>query len=277
MKLILCSLALFLAASAMPASATDTRMDYDYFVQKVDAAQAAWEADRPTESYWQDIKSSLPAWTDARTEQRARLERAIDDLIQRAKNANLILCDFWRMKGMVVDCKCSTATRELWKLATLRKATRQQFEHVASLYHERAEAAKEHMDMRAVVQEEILKLTKKYFAGEELTLLQTSYFDDEAVRSMLDRAVAWLEDMAISRHATREQFEYVRDLMKDRARIWSENLEVAALVRRVDAELDRLMSGPFRTASFDRDDFLKLREMCLRKAREFVTGLGATG
>lgn len=277
MKLILCSLAVFLAASAMPASATDTKMDYDYFVQKIDAAEASWRADKPTDSYWADIKSSLPAWTDARSEQRERLERAIDDLIARARNANLILSDFWRLKGMVVDCKCDTAVRELWKLATLRQATRKQFEFVANLYHERAEAAKEHMDMRAAVQDEIMKLMKRYFAGEELTLLQTNYFDDQAVRSMLDRALAWLEDMAVSRHATREQFEYVRDLMKDRARIWSENLEVAALVRRVNAELDRLMSGPYRTASFGRDDFLKLREMCLKKARDFVSGVGTPG
>lgn len=277
MKLILCGLATLLAASLLPARASDTRMDYDYFVQKIDTAKAAWDADRPTDSYWADIKSSLPAWVDAKAEQRARLERAIDDLIARAKNAQLIQTDFWRVKGMVIDCKCSTATRELWKLATLRKATREQFERVAALYHERAEAAKEHPDMRALVQEEIQKLMKKYFAGEELSLLETNYFDDEAVRTMLDRALAWLEDMAISRHATREQFEYVRDLMKDRARIWSENLEVAALVRRVEAELDRLMNADFRTASFGRDDFLKLKEMCLRKAREYMSGVGTPG
>jgi vacuolar-type H+-ATPase subunit I/STV1 len=279
MKLLLCSIASCFAMAAMPATAAaDGSTDYQALVNTVDQALHAWRADKPTKPYWDDIKSQIPGWTDAATEHKERLARAIQDLIERAKNAQLILEDFWRTKAMIIDCKCNTEVRILWKQAKNRDATRRQFEYVANLLHERGEAAKEHPDMRQLLQDGINKLMKKYLAGEDLTLMETRFFDDEMVRSMLDRAVKWLEDMAVERKATREQFEYVRDLMKDRARIWSEDLEMQALLRRVEAEIERLMGGDLATVGFGREDFLKLREMVLKKAREVVsTPTGAAG
>lgn len=278
MKILLSSIAAFLALSAIPASAgTDGRTDYDYFVQQVDAAEAAWRSERPTKPFWQDIKSTLPSWTDAQGAQKERLERAINDLIERAQHAQLIQSDFWRMKAMIIDAKCCTEVRILWKQAKNRDATRQQFEYVANLLEERAEAAKEQPDLRQKLQDGINELMKKYLGGATLTELETDFYDDETVRSMLERAITWLEDMAVKRHATREQFEYVSDLMKDRARVWSEDLEMAALVRRVEAEIERLKNPDFAPAGYTRDHFLKLREMCLKKAREVVSPVGTPG
>jgi hypothetical protein len=278
MKLLLSSIAACALLVASPtAAAGESAGDYLVLVQKVQDAQDAWKADLPTKPYWIDIKSTLPVWTDVQSEHMARLQRAIDDLIERAQKAALYLEDFWRMKAMIIDAKCCTEVRLLWKQAKNRDATRAQFEYVADLLSQRADAAKEHPDLRQLLQDGINKLMKKYLSGEELLLLETSYFDDETVRSMLDRALDWLEDMAIKRHATREQFEYVRDLMKDRARIWSEDLEFQTLLRRVEAELDRLMNRDLGSAGFGRDDFLKLREMCLKKARRAVSGPGSIG
>lgn len=180
------------------------------------------------------------------------------------------------MRAMIIDAKCCTEIRILWKQAKIRDATRAQFEYVANLLEERAEAAKEHPDLRQMLQDEIKKLMKRYLAGEDLAALELQFFDDEAVRSLLDRALAWLADMAVERHATREQFEYVRDLMKDRARVFSESLEMAALLRRVEAEIDRLKNPDYFPAGYTREHFLKLKEMCLKKAREFVV-LGTPG
>jgi predicted metal-dependent hydrolase len=275
MKLLICTIASCIALTATPATATTVSgTDYTALVQVVDSAEAAWKNDQPTEPYWQDVLSQLPAYGDAQGPNGARLKRAINDLLERARNAHLIIEDFWRAKGMIIDAKCCAEIRGLWKQAKNRKATRAQFMRVAGLLDERADAAKEHPDLRLRLQEAIDKLMKKYLAGEDLMPMETKFFDDESVRAMLDRALAWLEDMAVARQATREQFVYVRDLMRDRARIWSEDLEMKALLRRVEAEIDRLLAihRKLGAPGFSREDFLKLREMCMKKARMVVSG-----
>jgi hypothetical protein len=269
-----------LLAAAPKAAWGGDSVDYQTLVQVVQDARAAWEADPAdpdTSSYWADLASTLPTWTDIASTQRARLERAIDDLTRRAKNAQLELQDFWKIEGMIIDAKCCSEVRKLWRAAKGRNATRAQFEYVASLLEERAEAAKEHPDLRQLLQDGIKKLMRMYLAGEALPLAQTNTFDDAMVRSMLDRAVDWLEDKAVERKATREQFEYVRDLMKDRARIWSEDLEFQALVERVEAELDRLLDRALSSQAITRDEFMKLRELCLTRARRAVSEIGSIG
>lgn len=272
MKTNILTLASCVALFAAPALAAPPRVDYADLVNKVKQAEDAFKAAKPVKSAFEDIKSQLPTFEDAAADKRARLERAVDDLIERAKNAQIILEDFWRLQAMIIDAKFSTELRILWKQAKNRDATRRQFEYVASLLEERATAAKEHPDLRQMVQEEIAKLMKKYLAGEDLSEPEMLLFDDVQIRSLLDRALDWLEDMAISRHATREQFLYVKDLMTDRARNFSEDLEWRGLMERVNAELERLMNRDFATAGFGRDDFLKLREMCMTKARAAMTG-----
>jgi hypothetical protein len=273
MKANLLTLASCVALLAGPAlSARAPRVDYQDLVNKVKQAEQAFKDAKPVKSAFEDIKSQLPTFDDAEQVKRERLERALDDLIERAKNAQIILEDFWRLQAMIIDAKCCTEVRILWKQAKNRDATRRQFEYVATLLEERAAAAKEHPDLRQMVQEQIDKLMKKYLGGENLSEPEMLIFDDEMVRSLLDRALAWLEDMAVSRHATREQFLYVKDLMTDRARKFSEDAEWRALMERVNAELERLMNRDLATAGFGRDDFLKLREMCMTKARAAMTG-----
>lgn len=273
MKTNIVTIASCMAMLAAPAlAAVSFRVDYSDLVNKVKQAEDAFKAARPVKSAFEDIKSQLPTFTDAEQEKREQLERAIDDLIERAKNAQIILEDFWRTKAMIIDAKCCTEIRILWKQAKNRDATRRQFEYVASLLEERAEAAKEHPDLRQMVQDEIAKMMKRYLSGVDVTETELLLFDDVQIRSLLDRALDWLEDMAVSRHATREQFLYVKDLMTQRARNFSEDLEWRGLMERVNAELERLMSRDLSTAGFGRDDFLKLREMCMTKARAAMTG-----
>lgn len=268
MRTALLGLATCLALVSGTAFATgDPVADYTELVGKVKEAERAFEAAKPVEPFLQDIKSTLPTFGDAAEDKRERLERAIDDLLQRAKNAALIREDFWRLQAMIIDAKCCTAIRDLWAQAKKRGATRAEFERVADLLRERAEAAKEHPDLRQMLQDEINKLMKRYLASEKIADSEMLLFEDEAVRSMVDRALAWLEDMAVSRHATREQFLFVKDLMLDRARKFSEDLEWRGLMERVEAELDRLMNRDVSTAGFTREDFAKLREMCMKKAR----------
>jgi hypothetical protein len=262
-------LALFSGTSV---SAADPAVDYLVLVGKVKEAQKAFEANKPTEPIFQDIKSTLPAFQDAAQDKRERLQRAIDDLIERAKHASLILEDFWRLQAMIIDAKCCTAIRQLWVEAKERKATREQFERMCELLRQRADAAKEHPDLRQMLQNEINKLMKRYLASEKIADIEYTLVDDETIRVLLDRGLAWLEDMAVKRHATREQFLYVKDLMMDRARKFSEDVEWRGLMQRVDAELERLMNRDLSTSGFSREDFAKLREMCMTKARAAAGG-----
>jgi hypothetical protein len=277
MKLTLSAIACaaFLAAPAN--SMPGTTGEYLGIVNTVKEAEKAFGDAQPTKPYWQDIKSKVDAWTDLDLTKKEQLQRAIDDLIERAQNAAIYMEDFWRMRAKIIDAECSTAIRILWKKAKNRDATRTEFEYVADLLRQRADEAKEAPDLRAMLQKEIEKLMNRYIGGEKIAQVDMSMFDDEAIRSMLDRSIAWLEDMAVKRHATREQFTYVRDLFRDRARIWSEDVEFQTLLRRVEAEIDRLMNRDLTSASFGRDDFLKLREMVLKKARDVVSSGGAAG
>lgn len=253
-------LTLSIAANAAP------RVDYLELLGKAKEAEKAFDDAKSPERYLQDIRSSLPTFGEADQGARERLQRVIDDLLERAKKANLAREPFWELQAQIIDAKCSTAIRDLWLQMKQRHATVDQFERVADLYRQRAEAAKEHPDFSKMVQEQIDKLKKRYLASESISPWDTSMVDDATIVSMLDRGLAWLEDMAVKRHATREQFEYVRDLMKQRARNFSENVEWRGLMQRVDAELDRLMNRDLSSSGFGRDDFAKLREMCMTKA-----------
>ena len=101
--------------------------------------------------------------------------------------------------------------------------------------------------------------------------LELAVFDDQLVKSRLDRALAWLEECACARVASREQFLYVKDLMTDRARIWSEDLEFQAHVEFVKEQIDRLMDRALM-AEVTRDEFARLREYCMVRARAAVDG-----
>jgi hypothetical protein len=271
MKSIILSLASCVAMLAAPALATSAPLaDYQYFVNKIKQAEDAFTADKPVEPALQDIKSTLPTFADAEQAKRERLARAIDDLLVRAKSASLILDDFWRLKAMVIDAKASTELKNLWRDAKARSATREQFEYVATLLGERADAAKEQPDLRQLVQDQIRKLMKEYLGGATLSEPAMVAFDDTAVRSLLDRAMSWLETMAVSRHATDEQLLYVKDLFTDRAKLLSADPGISALKKRVDAEIDRLISLNVGTAGFGREDLHKLRQMVMTKARAAV-------
>jgi hypothetical protein len=273
MKTTLFNLTTCMVMLAGPAMARpDAVASHTELVNKVKEAERAFQDARPFKSYFVDIKSQLPTFSDAEQAKREKLERAIDDLLERAQNAQLILEDFWRIQAMIIDAKVCAEIRVLWKQAKSREATRTQFEYVAGLLRERADAAKEHPDLRQMVQDEMDKLMKRYLGGATPTDIELALVDDETARSLLDRGLEWLEKMAIKRQATREQFLFVKDLMMYRARNFSEDVEWRGLMERVNAELDRLMNADLHTASFSRDDFLKLREMCMRKAREVMTG-----
>lgn len=274
MKAVLFSLATCLGLLAAPAAAAPATSDYTQLVQLADQAEQAFSASRPFDAFLTQLQAEVPNFVDADLSKREHLQKAVDELIVRAKNARPGLEDFWRIKGMVIDAKCSTAIRQLWKEAKYRKATREQFEYVANLLRERADAAKEHPDLRALVQAELDKLMKRYLASEEISDLEYAFVQDEAIRSMLDRALFWLEDMAKKRHATREQFQYVKALMVERARNFSENAEWRRLMSRVESELDRMMNRDLSTVAFDRAEYEKLREMLMKKAREVMGGVG---
>lgn len=274
MKTVLFSLATCLGLFAAPAAAAPSTSDYTQLVQIIDQAERAFSASQPFDTYLAQFQAEVPNFVDADLTKREHLQKAIDELIERAKKAQPQLEDFWRMKGMTIDAKCSTAIRQLWKEAKGRKATRQQFEYVANLLRERADAAKEHPDLRALVQAEIDKLMKRYLDSESISDLEYAIVQDETIRSMLDRALFWLEEMAKKRHATREQFLYVKTLMIERARNFSENAEWRRLMSRVESELERMMNRDLSTVAFDRAEYEKLREMLMKKAREVMGGVG---
>jgi hypothetical protein len=238
---------------------------------KLDEAEKAFNDGRPTKPFFVDAKSLIDQWSDARSEAKKRLLRAIDDLIARAEYAKLHMTDTMRMKSMVIDTRLDRDLRLLWELAKERKPTREQFALVVDTLRHRAEVAKQPPDISQGLEEAINKLMEKAKETGLITPLQLAVFDDQLVKARLDRALFWLEECACSRLATREQFLYVKDLMTDRARVWSEDLEFQAHVDLVKEQVDRLMDRAL-TAGISRDDCARLYDLCMQRARASVDG-----
>jgi hypothetical protein len=257
---------------ALLAGAATTTPDLGVAIElKLDQAEEAFNDGRPSKPFFVDAKDLVDQWSDAKTEARERLLRAIDDLIARAEYAKLHMTDTMRMKAMVIDVRLDRDLRILWQLAKDREATREQFMLVVDTLRHRAEVAKQPPDITAGLNEALDKLMEKAKETGLIVPLELAVFDDQLVKSRLDRALAWLEECACARVASREQFLYVKDLMTDRARIWSEDLEFQAHVEFVKEQIDRLMDRALM-AEVTRDEFVRLREYCMVRARAAVDG-----
>ena len=255
------------------ASVANAESPIDFGVQleqKVDQLQAAYDAKKPTKPYFVDLGSLVDQWGDADEITRKRLKRAMDDLMVRCERAKMQMADTMRLKAMIIDARLDRDLRLLWKQAMKRGATRADFERVAELLRHRAEVAKQPDDISQRVNNAMLDLMKKAKEGGTLTTLEMSTFEDDLMKVRLDRALAWLEEMAVARNASREQFLYVKDLMMDRARIWQEDVEFQNAVNHVLRELDQLMDRALQ-AGLNRSEIQRLRDMCMCRARNAVT------
>jgi hypothetical protein len=238
--------------------------------QTVVQLQEAYEGSQPTKPYFVELSALADQWTDMDEVMRKRLQRAISDLMARAELAKLRTIEMLRLRAMVIDVRLDRDLRMLWKQALAREATREDFQRMVDLLNHRAKAAMQPDDITQRLNTALDNLMKKAQGGGTLTVLEMSGFQDEMVKARLDRALAWLEEMALERDATREQFLYVKDLMTDRARIWQEDIEFQNAVNHVLRQLDELMARGVE-GGLDRADLQRLRDSCMCRARGAVT------
>jgi len=241
---------------------------------KVDQVEVAYTAKRPVEPIFTDMRSLVDQWSDQNEITRERLNRAMADLEARCARAKMAIGDTMRLKTQVIDARLDLELRLLWKEAIKRDATREEFDRVADLLRHRAEVAKEPPDISQRVNDMLDKLMQKAKDSGTLTTMEMSVFEDENVKARLDRALAWLEELAVERNATREQFLRVKDLMDDRARIWQKDVEFQTLVAHVKQEVDHMMERIMQSGTVDRAEFERLREMCMTRARAATFDVG---
>lgn len=263
-----------LAACAMlagPAPPVDLGLALE---AQVDQVEVAYRASRPVKPIFTDMRSLVDQWSDQNEITRARLLRAMADLEARCARAKMSIADTMRLKAQVIDARLDIELRLLWKEARKRDATREEFERVADLLRHRAEVAKQPPDISRRLEEALEKLMAKAKKEGTLTATEISVFTDDDVKARLDRALTWLEELAIERDATREQFLRVKDLLDDRARTWKKDTEFQELCAHCKQEVDRLMDRIMLSGTVSRAEFERLREMCMTRARAAVLGLG---
>jgi hypothetical protein len=268
---------LFIGSLLACALLTSPGLSVDLGIQleaDVDAVGVAFEAKQPVKPYFTDMRSLVDQWSDQNEITRERLQRAIADLEARCANAKMQLADTMRLKAQIIDARCDVELRILWKRAVNGDASRADFERVAELLRHRAEVAQQPPDLSRKVQEALDNLMMRAKEAGVLTALELSIFEDQVVQLRLDRALAWLEELAIERNATREQFLRIKDLMDDRARLWAKDLEFQALVERIHEQVDQMMDRALRSGVVDRSEFERLRTECMTRARAAVVGAG---
>jgi hypothetical protein len=268
---------LFIGSLMACALLTSPGLSFDLGIQleaDVDAVGVAFEAKQPVKPYFTDMRSLVDQWSDQNEVTRDRLQRAIADLEARCANAKMQLADTMRLKAQIIDARCDVELRILWKRAVNGDASRADFERVADLLRHRAEVAKQPPDLSRQVQEALDDLMLRAKEVGVLTTLELSIFEDQVVQLRLDRALAWLEELATERNATREQFLRIKDLMSDRARLWAKDLEFQALVERVQEQVDQMMDRILKSGVVDRSEFERLRTECMTRARAAVVGAG---
>ena len=256
-----------LAACALlssPAPPVDLGLALEHMVDHV---ELAYSANRPVKPVFTDMRSLVEQWGDQDAVTRERLLRAIADLEARCARAKMALADTMRLQAQVTDARLDLELRRLWTAARERGATRAELERVADLLRHRAEVAKQPPDISRRVDAAFQELKVKAGKAGALTATELSAFEDVDVMARLDRALVWLEELAVERRATREQFLRVSDLMDDRARIWQKDTELQNHVAQVKQQVDRLMDRIMQSGTVDRAEFERLRETCMTRAR----------
>lgn len=274
MKKLLSGVTISLFLAAAPAlAATPVSTDVGVALEeKVTEVWKVYQDQGPIDPLFTDMRSMLKNWGDADEVTRKRLDRAMEDLLNRCNRAKLVMGDTARLKAMIIDARVDRYLRLLWKEAVKRGATREQFNEIVTLLRHRAEVASQPTDISKRVHNAMMELMEKAKEGGTLTMLEMSSFEDELVKARLDRAIAWLEDAAVERNATREQFLYVRDLLTARARIWQKDIEFQNLVNELKRELEQLNERAMN-AGLTRAEFMRFRERCLSRARGVVSGI----
>ncbi|MCC6409747.1 MAG: hypothetical protein IT453_21510 [Planctomycetes bacterium] len=273
---------LALALCFVPAAVQDPATERPAFVQEgepvdraLDALAQALQAHSAPRPAFEALIEALEAEAKAHASEaraqtlRDRLRAVVEELRSRAE-AGLFDADaLARLREDVLDARAERALAWLEERAVARHATRAEFERVGALLEARLARATEQPDADGNSRERWKKLVADVQARQDAggaTAADFVALREELVASRLERALAWLEQKALARGATRVDFARVRAALEDRA-------AAAGAVGGGD-ELERLQKALAKleeralNAEITRDEFREVAQKLIGKARE---------
>ncbi len=202
---------------------------------------------------------------------RERLAAVIDELEERAKSAALEADVLERLHEDLIEARLDRALDWLQRQALKRDATRTDYERVARALGERAENAKAKDGDTGNERERFTKLVDDLEArGKTYVLAESDFAPLRAalIDARLNRAMAWLEDQAVARNASRADFERVSRLLAERAEAAKatepDAVEKTQRLQKALAKLEERAAN----AAITREEFQQLKDQLFKKARE---------
>jgi hypothetical protein len=205
---------------------------------------------------------------------RERIQMAIAELQDRARNGRLSEADVRIVRTETYDVRFDQAFQELMKKAEARQASPEEFDQLAAILVARQKAAQgTELDLRKHQQrlEQAIQSLKAKHAAGTLTPEEARGMRVAVTRARLDGAFENLAQRGSARTATRADYARVRDLLAAEAEA-SGDPQTAGVAMRLQAALDQLEKRALSGEGVTREEFLALREQLIAKAREAGAG-----
>ena len=193
-----------------------------------------------------------------------RLEAAIASVSERAKEGNLTADDVRRLHTDVIDVRFDNAFQKLERQAAARGASEEQFDQLAALLVQRAQAAQGiDLDIGANqtrLKAAIDKLKTQYQSGS------TTPADFQALRAQFaqaryEGAMKSLEQSATQGRASRADFARVRAILKDEGALEGSG-------SRLEQALAKLEARALEGEAISPEEFAQLKGQAIKSARE---------
>lgn len=255
----------FAAGTALASLATSTP-DITIIKQKLETMEQALPQTPPGVRDFDEIRGGIRNWEEITPTRRQRLQEALDDLEQRARNRYMDVMDLRMMRKQVIDAKLDTYIDQLIAEAREQKMSRAKFQYILDLVEERAALAVPPPQVREKYDEYVALLKKRYQDAEPIKPVEVSMLADEIVRMSLDRALDYLAVKAKERKATREQYNHVVALLERRAELWHQDLEFRNHVAFMKQQISNLMDRAMQ-CELSPDELRALHQGLMQRAR----------
>ncbi len=272
-----------LAGAAITLPAADEALDriemnLDRAIDQLQQKAADRDASREAYEHARDLlkqraRAAMTAGYDKADTDAERLTRALDRLEGRAARAALDAKEYDRYRIRVVDSRLDRAIAWLEQKARDRGATREQFQNAVALLEKRAQLSKKVGSRLPSIREALSsKISALQAKAAEITAPEALSFGADIVDTRLERALAWLEEKALERKATREDFDRVRDILVDRADLAMRIDATAPDLRQRWLDAVARLEERAKEAGLTREDFLELRDALTKRAAEAGAG-----
>ena len=209
---------------------------------------------------------------------RERLNVAVTDLEQRAKNASAQKEDVLSIEDRVFDMRLENAIEQLETKAQRQSLEREDFERIKSLLQQQADLAKTGNDAEQAAFDANLH-TKLTAAVDDLEKRAAGGLKPEDFASLrrslaerrLDRSLGSLERNSLAKRATDADITAVRDALADRGELSDNPAQGQSIQERYLNVLEGLKQKAL-SGQITREEFTQLRAQLQQKAREASGG-----